>query len=247
MTERHPRGVGAALERVEQLRRSGNLDRALHAATGVLVDHPYEALAHDVLARVYAARGEVERAADEWEMAARLDPTLTSPQRGLAFLAFRAGRLAEAEKHLDRAGDGEESAPRRLLRAARETREVIPPVDTLFHPEMNEGAAGAILVEGDGVVVAGSYKDTRGRDVAEAVGAHLAGVSIEAERTLRDLKLGAWRSMTVESSGSALALAPVGGGRLVLIAAPNAMPVGRVKLLLSRAVGRARGWLGGTH
>src|SRR5215211_1642825 len=61
----------------DALRRAGQVDVALRVALRGLDRHPYIADAHDVLARIHADRGDLDRAADEWEMALRLDPAHT--------------------------------------------------------------------------------------------------------------------------------------------------------------------------
>jgi tetratricopeptide (TPR) repeat protein len=108
------------LDQVDALRRAGDLDGALQLALALLEHDPYAAYAHDVLARVYVARGDLVRAADEWEMTVRLDPTNHHARRGLAYLALQRGQLDDAERHLDEGGESsEDSIVRRRIRAAR--------------------------------------------------------------------------------------------------------------------------------
>src|SRR5215207_5081330 len=95
----------------DALRRAGQLDIALRVALRGLDRHPYLADAHDVLARIHADRGDVERAADEWEMALRLDPSHAQASLGLGFVDFRRGNFESAERRLSAAGaDGENPA-----------------------------------------------------------------------------------------------------------------------------------------
>jgi len=82
-----------------------------------------------------------------------------------------------------------------------------------------------------------------GSDVSEIVAAELAGVSGEAERAMRHLGLGAWTSLLVEADGAVIALTPAPLGSLVVVAASRETPVGLVRLLLDRALTRARDWL----
>ena len=91
----------------DALRRAGQLDVAMRVALRGLDRHPYVADAHDVLARIYADRGELERAADEWEMALRLDPAHAQARLGLGFVDFRRGNLESAEQRLSAAGDSD--------------------------------------------------------------------------------------------------------------------------------------------
>ena len=74
----------------DALRRAGQLDVALRVALRGLDRHPYLPDAHDVLARIHADRGDLERASDEWEMALRLDPSHAQANLGLGFVDFAA-------------------------------------------------------------------------------------------------------------------------------------------------------------
>ena len=84
----------------DALRRAGQLDVALRVALRGLDRHPYLPDAHDVLARIHADRGDLERASDEWEMALRLDPSHAQANLGLGFVEFRRGDLESAERRL---------------------------------------------------------------------------------------------------------------------------------------------------
>ena len=92
----------------DALRRAGQLDVALRVALRGLDRHPYVADAHDVLARIHADRGELERAADEWEMTLRLDPAHPQARLGLGFIDFRRGNFESAEQRLSQANGGEQ-------------------------------------------------------------------------------------------------------------------------------------------
>ena len=80
----------------EALRRSGQLDLALKVATRGLERHPYDADAHDLLARVWSDRGDVERARDEWEAALRCSTDHVGALKGIGFLCFGSGRVARS-------------------------------------------------------------------------------------------------------------------------------------------------------
>jgi predicted regulator of Ras-like GTPase activity (Roadblock/LC7/MglB family) len=109
----------------------------------------------------------------------------------------------------------------------------------------------AILLDKDGLVLAGAYYAADGRDVAEDVGATLSGVSGEALRATRHLDMGEWRSIVFETEAAVVTLAPApaagslaAGGLIVLAAAP-ATPLGSLKRLLDRCIARATSWLSG--
>jgi predicted regulator of Ras-like GTPase activity (Roadblock/LC7/MglB family) len=291
----------------DALRRAGQLDVAMRVALRGLDRHPYVADAHDVLARIHADRGDLERAADEWEMALRLDPSHAQARLGLGFIDFRRGDFESAERRLSAAEDPDPGvatalahvrsalaargqggavatetlpamtdapavevlAPRRptptlveekpvLVAAAREVARHLtpapppvpefPPPDLsrarqLFAPVLESTGQTALLVDADGLVLAGSYTDAVGSDVSEIVAAELAGVSGEAERAMRHLGLGAWTSLLVEADDAVVAMSPAPLGSLVVVATSRQTPVGLVRLLLDRALTRARDWL----
>ena len=84
----------------ETLRRQGQLDVALKVALRGLERHEHNPEAHDLLARIAVDRGELDRAYDEWDMVLRLAPDHHGARKGMGFVRFRQGRLAEAERLL---------------------------------------------------------------------------------------------------------------------------------------------------
>src|SRR5262249_40384882 len=67
--------------------------------------------AHDLLARIQADRHDYEHAFDEWDMTLRIAPGHTGALKGLAFLYFKVGDLAQAEAHLKEAKKGDPDDP----------------------------------------------------------------------------------------------------------------------------------------
>ena len=290
---RHPASL-VFVPLADALRKAGQLDVALRVALRGLDRHPYVADGHDILARIHADRGDLERAADEWGMALRIDPSHAAARKGLSFIDYRRGDLASAERRLAEAsngGSGDASVAVALARvrsalAARgaavepappmeaastlndahvdddigHTRadaleatarpplpREFPPPDTglaraIFAPTLDRDQA-ALLLDEDGLVLAGAYLDSSGTDVAEYVGAELAGVSGEAERAMRHLGLGAWTSLLAEADNAVVAMTPAPRRSLLLVAASHETPLGLVRLLLDRSLARARDWL----
>jgi len=108
----------------EVLRRKGQLDLALRVAVRGLERHPHLADGHDLLARIAVDRGELQRAFDEWDMVLRLVDGHAGALRGMGFICFQQGRLAEAEQYLSAAATadpGDERIRQALanVRAAR--------------------------------------------------------------------------------------------------------------------------------
>jgi tetratricopeptide (TPR) repeat protein len=84
----------------DALRRRGQLEPALKVARRGLERHPYDADAHDLLARIHADRGELEHAMDEWGAALRVAPHHAGALKGMGFACFQSGRAGEAERYL---------------------------------------------------------------------------------------------------------------------------------------------------
>ena len=87
----------------ELLRRKGQVDTAQRVAVAGLERHPHNADAHDLYARILADKQDFERAFDEWDMALRIAPNHTGALKGLAFLYFKIGDIAQAVAHLEEA------------------------------------------------------------------------------------------------------------------------------------------------
>ena len=252
---------------VDALRRLGRLEEARRYALRGLERHPHHAGAHDALARVLADFGEEGQARDEWSFALRLDPAHQPSLRGLGFLAYKRRDLAVAEQYLTRAlhtnpaDDGLATALRRvrvelsgLRDGARENgngtgqspapRSAANNARQLFASMLGDGDRTALLLDRDGLVIAGTYVDGSGRDVADEIGAHLGGLAEEAARALKQLGLGRWDSLVVEAQHATVALAPGLEGAVVMVAAARDTQVGLVRRLLAQARQRATTWMG---
>lgn len=251
----------------EALRRRGELDVALRVALRGAERHPERADAHDLVARVSVDRGELERAIVEWETVLRLAPGDAGARKGLGFICFQLGRLEEAAAHLGMAlaaspEDGSLAAALQTVQAAlaeagmRTARPTMGlPLD-VPRPDADAGAlfddliegtrSAALLLDGDGLVLAGRYVSADGRDLAAIIGAQLSGVSDEAGRAMRHLGLGAWRQIIFESEAASVAMAPSQDG-VALVAAARPTPLGFVRRVLDRVVTRADEWMEGAR
>lgn len=259
----------------EALRRRGDLDVALLVALRGVERHPQLADAHDLAARVAADRGDLDRAVAEWETVLQYAPDHIGARKGLGFVCFQLGRLADAAAHLGVAlaanpADASLAAAIQTVQAALEqaalsertiaaeratvpvNRAALPPesaraeVDAgaLFDDLLEGQHSAALLLDADGLVLAGRYQATDGRDLAADVGAQLSGVSDEASRAMRHLGLGAWRQIVFETEAASVAMAPSRDG-VLLVAAARPIPLGFVRRVLERALDRANSWLGG--
>jgi len=103
--------------------------------------------------------------------------------------------------------------------------------------------SAALLLDADGLVLAGRYVSADGRDLAADIGAQLSGISDEASRAMRHLGLGAWTQIVFETEAASVAMAPSQDG-VLLVAAARPIPLGFVRRVLDRALERARAWMG---
>jgi tetratricopeptide (TPR) repeat protein len=255
----------------EALRRKGQLEAALRVAMNGLERHPHLADAHDLYARVLTDKHDYERAFDEWDMAVRIAPNHTGALKGLAFLYFKVGDLAQAESHLEAARKVEPDDPSidqaiAMMRAGTAPPE--PTAPTAEHAPVPasapsataspagspldearvfaglEGAnEGLLLIDGAGRVLGGALRDKGGTDVTDAVAAYLAGVSQEAARTVKLLGLGAWNGLSAEGQHGNVHLAHPTPEALLLVIRERGMPLGRLAILAQRATMMARRWL----
>ena len=253
----------------EMLRLKGLLDAAHRVALNGLERHPHSADAHDLYARILADKGDFERAFDEWDMALRIAPTHLGALKGLAFLYFKVGDVAQAAAHLDlaqRAAPGDPSVEQALAmvrggEAADAARGVgvasapasptagAPPAaaapmeDARVFAGLEGAEEGLLLLDSSGRVLGGTLGDPAGQDVSDAVAAYLAGVSQEAGRTAKLLGLGSWTGLAAEAGAGHVHLAQPTGDALLLVVRDRAVPMGRLAILAERAAQAARRWL----
>src|SRR2546430_2739627 len=251
----------------EALRRKGQLDGAVRVAVNGLERHPHLADAHDLYARVLTDKRDYERAFDEWDMAVRIAPNHTGALKGLAFLYFKVGDLAQAEAHLELARKIEPDDPSidqaiTMMRGGQSPPAPTAPTastvasSTVASPTVGsaldesrvfaglEGAdEGLLLIDGAGRVLGGALRDGSGSDVTDRVAAYLAGVSQEAARTAKLLGLGAWNGLSAEGQHGNVHLAHPTPEALLLVVRERSVPLGRLAILAQRTTAMAKRWL----
>lgn len=246
----------------ELLRQRRQLDAAVRVALHGLERHPHMADAHDLYARILADQRDFERAFDEWDMTLRIAPHHIGALKGLAFLYFTVGDLAQAERHLEaaRAAAPDDPSIEQAFAMIRGGAAAPPPVtpapgdDVTAEPVQAlpesrvfaglEGAnEGLLLLDAAGLVIGGALRSPGGDDVAAAVAAYLAGVSQEANRTAKLLGLGLVRGLAAEGPGGHIYLTQPTGDVLLLVVRDRAVPLGRLAMLAQRAGQAARRWL----
>jgi len=245
----------------EALRRRGQLDVALRVSLRGLERHARNGDAHDLVARIYTDRGEFDRALAAWEAVLRLDPQHSGARKGKGFVLFKQGLWHDAERELLAAAEldaGDPSIPAALALVRRHAEEraavpapdaaSVPPPDAarvLFAAALGDGDMTALLIDREGLVMAGSYPTADGGDVSQEIGAELRGVSDEVQRALRHLSLGNWIRISFETEAATVAMTPAEDGGLVLLAADPALPQGLVRRVLDHCGALAQAWMAG--
>jgi tetratricopeptide (TPR) repeat protein len=247
----------------DALRRRQQFDLAHTIALRGLERHPHDADAHDLLARIAVDRGDLTRAREEWNAVLRLVPGHPGAMKGLGYLSFQQGRVEDAERFLAGAAASDEpsvaSALRTVRRASGSFAAVSPntahtpgayappesPNDPrrLFATLLVDEGQTALLLDASGLVLGGIYVDGHGNDVGQDVGAQLSGISDEVRRSTKYLDVGEWRSITFETRGTVVAMAPSEDGALLVVAASKVTPLGLLRRLLDRCAARASTWL----
>jgi tetratricopeptide (TPR) repeat protein len=256
------------LDLAEALRRRGQLDAAQTVTRNGLARYPELASAHDLAARIFVDRGDLDRAFESWVTALKHDPALLAAHKGLGFLYFRAGDPVSAERHLayvaeadpgdagigaalervraalPRMGDEASEQPSSAPETLRFSLDDDDPAaaETVF-AGLEGSADSLLLVDGNGLRLGGGLRSPDGADVADTVAAQLAGVAREAARTARLLALGDWKGLAIEAPGGSCYLVAPTAETLLFTARGPDLPMGRVARLAERAAAEARRWL----
>jgi tetratricopeptide (TPR) repeat protein len=254
----------AFLELGEALRRRGQLEAAYKVARGGASRYPGLADAHDLMARILSDQVDLAGAFDAWSSALQLDPMRVSALKGIAFLYFRAGDVVAAVDHLQRAAEVDPDDPSIAQALDRVRREVTtagsPPAAEAPPPRaatppgptplggtafdgVDGGEQGQLLVDGNGLRLAGTLVLADGTDASDRVAARLAGASREAARATRLLGLGGWHSIALECPDGHLVLSSPTAETVLLTVRDQSLPMARVGLLAERASRAARTWL----
>src|SRR5262249_36325233 len=93
------------LQLAEALRRRGQLELAHKIGVRGFERHSHNGEAHDLLARIWVDRGELQRAFDEWDMVLRLSPSHVGAMKGLGYICYQQGRRDDAERFLRMAAE----------------------------------------------------------------------------------------------------------------------------------------------
>ncbi|HEX8272018.1 MAG TPA: tetratricopeptide repeat protein [Longimicrobiaceae bacterium] len=242
--ERNPTNVEAHYLLGLLYREGGEPVKAFDEWDMALSLDPEHAGARREIGLLCAERGEWGSALRHLERAAAANPADDEVQGALARARSAAGEPAALP-----APSAVESAPAAAAPSApAPTAPAASPWDAAqaeFRGLTSErGILGALLMDGQGFVVAGEMR-AEGTDRGPEVAAALHGASAEAERALRHLGLGAWRGMLVETPETVVRIAPAEDAMLA-VAASREVPTGWTLRVAARAAAVAARLLGTT-
>lgn len=253
-------------------RRQGRRTVAREVILRGLERRPDHLAAHSLLAMIHVEEGDHEKARDEWETALRLEPGHFDAALGLGLLALELSQFDGARRYLDmaaraRPGDPTVAEARQVLVQRLRTAPTAPPAPgarpagtptapgtVASRPAWGEPSAvfgslmtepsflGGLVLDANGLVLAGEIKDDDGR-VQELFGGLLHAVVREAHRTAALVRLGEWRELMVEAEEAVLHVAPLPHRAVVVLIARPGTQAGWVMRLSGRARELARRFL----
>ena len=233
----------AFLDLGERLRQRGQYAAAATVALAGLAHYPATADAHDLLARIRADQGDDGAASSAWQAALECDPDHVGARKGLAFVAFRVGDFAAAERHLDIAAT---HAPHdtSIITALDRLRALQPARAPTSPGTLADPAGGVLLFDMQGMRLAGGVRESADMLIADAAAAEGAGLSGEATRAARMLDLGNVRHLVIETADARIAMIPLNADAGMLLQRSTATPLGRLLGLAAAAARAAQLWLG---
>jgi len=95
----------------EHYRAAGRPDAALRLVIRGLERHPHDVEAHHLLGVIYQEGGDLVKAFDEWDIALALDAEHFPSRRAIGLLLARRGEWDAAERHLEKALEGDFADP----------------------------------------------------------------------------------------------------------------------------------------
>jgi tetratricopeptide (TPR) repeat protein len=239
----------------------GDLAGAFDAWADALRVDPMRIGALKGIAFLYFRAGDAPAAIEHLQRAAEVDPDDISIAQALARVR-RESRAAPGAQAPEPAPEeppppdptsavappaGEEaSAPvvASLTESAPAPPPSLPTPDEAGSPFVAiDGGRAVVLVDANGLLLAGSLATPDGAERGDRVAAELAGVSREASRAGRLLGLGQWHSITLECPDAHFVLVQPTSETVLLAAREPSLPMARVALLAERAAREAKSWL----
>ena len=232
----------------------GDLAGAFDTWADALRLDPMRTAALKGIAFLYFRAGDAAAAIEHLQRAAEADPDDPSIAQALARVRRESRGMtprvpsestpvaaAESPASAPEPAPGASSDPEPVLAAPSTGPAELPDAGSPF--AQLEGGHGLVLVDANGLRLAGSLPAPDGEETGDRVAAQLAGVSREASRATRLLELGAWQTITVECPDAHLVLVRPTGETILLAAREPSLPMARVALVAERAARAAKSWL----
>ncbi len=228
----------------------GDLAGAFDAWADALRLDPMRTGALKGIAFLYFRAGDAAAAIDHLQRAAEADPDDESIAQALA----RVRRDSRGITHRTGPSPAPEPPPAPTPEPEPVAAVKPPPVSVVELPPLPrpdpgsvfaelEGGHSLVLVDANGLRLAGSLPAPGGAETGDRVAAQLAGVSREASRATRLLGLGTWQTIMVESPDAHFVLVRPTGETVLLAAREPSLPMARVALVAERAARAAKSWM----
>ena len=222
----------------------GDLAGAFDAWADALRLDPMRTGALKGIAFLYFRAGDAAAAVDHLQRAAEADPDDVSIAQALARVRRESRGMASrttaapSPAPLPAPEPPPDSAP-----VLASSPAPVEPSDLGSPFAELEGGHSLVLVDANGLRLAGNLPAPGGGEAGDRVAAQLAGVSREATRATRLLGLGAWQTITVESPDAHFVLVRPTGETVLLAAREPSLPMARIALVAERAARAAKTWL----
>ena len=233
----------------------GDFAGAFDAWADALRLDPMRTRALKGIAFLYFQAGDAAAAIEHLQRAAEVDPDDISIAQALARVRRGSRAMPSAPEPVEEEMPAPapvpaavEQPPAQAERAAAQPQ----PVTAGSLPAMDEagsafaaidGGRSVVLVDANGLLLAGSLTTPEGAENGDRVAAELAGVSREASRAGRLLGLGQWHSITLECPDAHCVLVQPTTDTILLAAREPSLPIARVVLVAERAAREAKTWL----
>jgi tetratricopeptide (TPR) repeat protein len=227
----------------------GDLAGAFDAWADALRLDPMRTGALKGIAFLYFRAGDAVAAIDHLQRAAEADPDDESIAQALARVRRESRAMDHRTTPTPAPAPAPDPEPVVITQPAPATVVAPAPAMIVERPDPGspfaelDGGHSLVLVDANGLRLAGSLPAPDGAETGDRVAAQLAGVSREATRATRLLGLGTWQTITVESPDAHFVLVRPTGETVLLAAREPSLPMARIALVAERAARAAKIWL----